>query len=668
MSVLTLTSIIIISIISNVIKSETFDCSTSARCSGSIICTENEDCYINCIGDYSCNGATVTCPQNAFNCVVVSDGSCASCNAAITGSANGGNLVITADGEGPHFPTVNCPNGGDCILSQDTGRWAWGAGSEIYAQNAKLLDISVTGHFALRSSSIWCPAKYVGSDDNNCDVHTYGSGYSHMSGLNIYAFESWSDVSLTCDSSSGCGDITMHCTTDYSESCLVSAPSPKPIINECDDTASVCHGYTLPPTPAPTADFYFDDISHCNLGSYTCVAGEDCYIECIGDSSCDYCNFYCPANYDCYVNAVGELALEQTNIYVGDYGNLILECSGGFAVCRDTIIRGALNGDITVTATGNRQTAFGIDIYGQDANSVTLTVLENLDWAIGYGTIWCPQSSASGSQNNCNVYIEGGSNSFHNAIFYAWESFTDINLHCDAPGGCTGAKIYCDVGFTDYCEIQLASAETMDEWECVPPSTSSCDGFTWSPTQYPTAPTSYPSKNPTGSPTNEPTTAPTQKPSDNPTKAPTDEPTQQPTDYPSRNPTEAPTKNPSNNPSEAPTDYPSKIQQDHQQRNQPLHQHKNHQIIQLKHQQMNQHNNQQIIHQEIQLKHQQKIHQIIQVKHQQIIHQKIRLDHQRRNQLKHQLRSQQHQHRSQHHLHRLQQRLHRSQHHQHRLQ
>ena len=69
------------------IKSTLFNCNESNQCIDKIFtCNPDEDCYIECISDNSCNRATFICPTNNHNCNINCDGG----NNNITRGINGG--------------------------------------------------------------------------------------------------------------------------------------------------------------------------------------------------------------------------------------------------------------------------------------------------------------------------------------------------------------------------------------------------------------------------------------------------------------------------------------------------------------------------------------------------------------------------------------------------
>ena len=228
----------------------TIDCLDNQQCRRKdIICQDGADCYVNCLAGNACTESTVYCPSGPYDCIINSTGNCASCNANVYGSSQVGNLLIIGDGEGPHFPFVNCPsNGGHCNLTQISGRHGWRGSIITTTTTTGLLYIYTGGAYALIDANITCPKRHVGGFENNCIIYVYSGGAAKMRDASIYAIESWTDINITCEDAT-CGDdgpITMYCTEDYSESC--TAPIGLTVIDRCNDTSSICNDYTLMPT------------------------------------------------------------------------------------------------------------------------------------------------------------------------------------------------------------------------------------------------------------------------------------------------------------------------------------------------------------------------------------------------------------------------------------
>ena len=243
--------------------SYTFDCLEINECWGQTFnCPDDEICYINCMAGSSCRNSIVNCPDGPYDCIITSNGGCASCTSYVYGSSQGGNLIINAGGgDGPHFPYVTCPsNGGHCNLTQTDGSGhGWGGQSIITTQpTTELLYIHVTGFYALAGASIYCPKRHIGGFENNCIVHVFGGGSRKMQDTKIYAIESFTDIDLRCDSGN-CGNndgrVTMYCTEDYSESCIL--PLGVTVYDQCEDTSLVCNDYTLMPTSYEYIFFLF---------------------------------------------------------------------------------------------------------------------------------------------------------------------------------------------------------------------------------------------------------------------------------------------------------------------------------------------------------------------------------------------------------------------------
>eukprot|EP01084_Bolivina_argentea_P021822 40565_1 len=164
---------------------------------------------------------------------------------------------------------ISCPANAYCnIICKKEG----GCDStEIIGTNGTILYVKAFGDgFVLSHAIIRCPVDLISNGHlNQCiieidDVSGTSTGFEqqNMNAMEIYAIESFTDLTMTCLDTRGDSCFRdevdsrpiIHCTEDYSESCtFYTVDDTFGNMNqwECVDTANICNDYILP-TSSPT--------------------------------------------------------------------------------------------------------------------------------------------------------------------------------------------------------------------------------------------------------------------------------------------------------------------------------------------------------------------------------------------------------------------------------
>eukprot|EP01084_Bolivina_argentea_P276061 470935_1 len=202
----------------------TISCSANNACRASEInCPTNAQCHITCTGQYSCYQATINAPTNTLLNVSCTGSDSACRESHITGST------------GTHM-NINCANSYACENAIIDGR---------YAYKLQLPDCA-TSSFTCWPITVYCPPMVNG--EKRCIIGgdaSFGGEQGEVM-CHIYAINSWNDIEWRQPNKNDDYYCTMHCTPDYSKTCVVPTNGPW----QCSNSNSVCADYITPqPTP-----------------------------------------------------------------------------------------------------------------------------------------------------------------------------------------------------------------------------------------------------------------------------------------------------------------------------------------------------------------------------------------------------------------------------------
>eukprot|EP01084_Bolivina_argentea_P086194 155798_1 len=555
-------------------------------------CAENKDCYIYCIGRYSCTSSTIFCPTGKYDCGITVAGANAFEHGRIDAtSIDGGNLFVLASGQYDMASSViKCPSNGDCNVTGNA-HWVFNLFTIIAQPTTKMLHVQATGNMALWKGIVVC-------ENISCIIHVY-DGTQAIQNLRIYSSTSLNNVNLICEGSCWSGMSptyyypgayypTIYCTEYYQSSCRLNLTNGSDGFVCMDESLCDQHNITMN-DDAKVINCLTN--RECENANITCDDYKDCYINCHAGSTCESSNIMCPSNsYDCSVMSIGNQAMKNSVINASSTGgNLFIYASGNEAVSYATVI--CPHGDCNITELSYQHTYFVYESSSMMESSTIITqpttnilYIEVLsDNALYQSHIFCPATNVIGWESNCIInatthsYDDGP---FNEMNIYAIESFRDVSLICAAKDGCYGSMeevyynydyydilyqtghepiIHCTYGYK--AQSRITAFNSSNDWYCLN-TTSICANFsspTFAPTVDPTiSPTiAQPTMDPSTDPTIDPTNDPTSDPTTNPTQSPTQSPTSDPTTNPTTNPTNTPSFSPSFSPSSAPTTSPT---------------------------------------------------------------------------------------------------------------
>ena len=128
--------------------------------------------------------------------------------------------------------------------------------SDINGSFSNALEVSFSERDALRYADIFCPMdlKPKGSI-KSCKIHSDGDSYIALTGTNIYAIESFYDVSIQCDTLNyySFHRPKIYCTENYNINCEISLSNLTSNEWKCYNQSNLCNSYILP-THSPTID------------------------------------------------------------------------------------------------------------------------------------------------------------------------------------------------------------------------------------------------------------------------------------------------------------------------------------------------------------------------------------------------------------------------------
>eukprot|EP01083_Nonionella_stella_P126778 383965_1 len=236
------------------------DCNINSKCNWDrYTCAALDECRIDCEGTHVCDYAYFNCPDN-YDCYVNMHGADASLYTGITGGNNGSLYVECFGSESCDNTDITCPSFGDCVVTTSGGASLYYSDVRTNENTNTLSITSATGGSSITGTKIYCPPKYESGPQHNCIINISG-GTGMISNIKIYALESFTDLSLTCDY------VTLSdCWTTYQPE-LICGPTSNPISSckitvvngtnnqwRCrdEDAQSYCQDLTFAPTKAPS--------------------------------------------------------------------------------------------------------------------------------------------------------------------------------------------------------------------------------------------------------------------------------------------------------------------------------------------------------------------------------------------------------------------------------
>eukprot|EP01083_Nonionella_stella_P152457 488737_1 len=269
MSLRILTSI---SVLITMISSNNISCHTTLCNKQDITCNDNEDCFVECLGQEACAWSKIYCPNSSHSCTILCDRGFKVCYyTSIFGG--GGALTATAlDSPNPDDPdqlpffnlgmaNIQCPLNQPCNIFciANSGMYGECRGVTIHAENASRLSIEIRGESAITNGYIYCPPNYKESIRCTIISDETASGKS-LSSLHIYATHGVNDVEILCNEAclegNGGNGPTVYCTAQYQHTCdLYWLANDTFNTWQCENTSAVCNDYvspTLTPSVSPT--------------------------------------------------------------------------------------------------------------------------------------------------------------------------------------------------------------------------------------------------------------------------------------------------------------------------------------------------------------------------------------------------------------------------------
>eukprot|EP01084_Bolivina_argentea_P207148 353494_1 len=200
---------------------------------GKIICPDNGECNVFCNGQQACWSAIINATDKSnTNTTLISTGGSSFYNGKIYGSRNG-------------YLHIECIGYQSCMQS-----------TIVSHSNSDYLYIRAEGDGGvLYGSNIYCPDNQY-NKAITCSIYTIGA--KSISQSIIYAVESFHDIYIHCSKELGVpcismdNTLTLKCTTDYSQSCLMKLDTNSFDQWNCDTSGSQqCQTFVLQ-SPAPT--------------------------------------------------------------------------------------------------------------------------------------------------------------------------------------------------------------------------------------------------------------------------------------------------------------------------------------------------------------------------------------------------------------------------------
>eukprot|EP01083_Nonionella_stella_P183189 661263_1 len=432
-----------------------FVCTDQYECD-SVVCGDNQDCVVQCIGTRSCYGsstniigpsngdlevqclsesscrlATITTNDNS-NFSLICSGSASCLGSKVFGPINGNMSVECSNSKSCQTANFVCPIHGLCDIDC-TSNGASSCTSLI--MNAASM---ISGHLSfesVKSSSsgkIHCPG-----NNNECAI------YCGEDGCLSFSFFTQSDSGRLDISASGANALKsahIHCPPLAECFVDVSGDSSGMLtdtrihsIHAFDDNASLncnvsnstnCYDASMPPQMSCSSDYGVV----CNIG----LQSEHNDWQCVGHNLTTLCDdntangyygthFVCNGGYEC------------DSILCSDNQDCVVECIGASG-CRGSKVHivGPLNGDLDVQCLG-----------GQSCRDTTITANDNSNFTlICSGSSSCQQAILNGPINgNMAVQCSGNKGCYQADFICPNYGLCDIDCTSSGTSDCSGVNI-----------------------------------------------------------------------------------------------------------------------------------------------------------------------------------------------------------------------------------
>eukprot|EP01084_Bolivina_argentea_P288753 495657_1 len=324
------------------------ECTTRESCKNTtIICPNSQDCNITCSFNLACDSINIQCPNsNTGNCNI--QGTAPNALTQMNIQCNSQNINQQCN--------IYCLDHSTCSKALINGNNSLGP-----------LNIICSGNDGCTDITLYCPVH--SNNQKLCTIsgwNVVGSGFDTVHrNLNIYAKNAWNDIDLSHYIAWVGSNSSMHCSTDYNETCLITNAA-KVLQWNCITNSSKCYF-----NDETVNNIRCDDDFSCNGTDIKCNNNDKpCKVWCTGKYSCTETTVYCANNQECSIICSGENACDSGTVKHTEFkcpsnGNCNIACGVmdieyteyGLYACRNAIINCPLNSDYTCD----------ISVYGDSA-------------------------------------------------------------------------------------------------------------------------------------------------------------------------------------------------------------------------------------------------------------------------------------------------------------